>query len=138
MSRIVVLVKPDGVRRGLRSAVLIAYQTQGFKLLKERVCGLPNLEARLERHYAEHFGKDFYPGLINAMCESPVVALLLAAEGPADETIEAGRRLCKQLRSCFALANPNNTVHASDSAEAAAREEKIWFPAEWIPSDPPS
>ncbi|OYN94394.1 nucleoside-diphosphate kinase [Enemella evansiae] len=130
--RTLVLIKPDGVRRGLVGEILSRYERKGLSLVA--------LEQRTadgdlaDEHYAEHVEKDFYPPLRAFITSGPLVALVL--EG--DSAIEVVRLLngrtdgrkaeAGSIRGDLALSNRENLVHGSDSAESAAREMGIWFP----------
>ena len=92
--------------------------------------------ATLERHYEEHVGKGFYADLVAFMSRGPVVAM--AVEGPADTweivrtmmgTTNPAKAAPGTIRGDFGTEFTENLVHGSDSAESAARELKIFFPA---------
>ncbi len=136
VERTLVLVKPDGVRRGLAGEVLRRLEAKGYTLAAvELVNATPEL---LEQHYAEHVGKPFYPSLVEFMLSGPILAV--AAEGY--RVIEGFRSLAGQtdgttatpgtIRGDFARSwgTPviQNIVHGSDSPESAAREVALWFP----------
>ena len=130
--RTLVLIKPDGVSRGLVGEVIARIERRGLEIaaMQFRVIGREAAEA----HYAEHAGKDFYPSLIEFITGGPLVALV--AEGP--RAIEAFRSLAGAtdplraapgtIRGDYALAVQHNIVHGSDSQESAEREIKIFFP----------
>lgn len=132
IERTLVLIKPDGVRRGLVGEILSRYERKGLTLVAlEHRTATGELA---DEHYAEHTSKDFYPPLRKFILSGPLVALVL--EG--DNAIESVRLLngktdgrvaeAGSIRGDLALSNRENLVHGSDSAESAARELKIWFP----------
>ncbi len=130
--RTLVLIKPDGVRRGIVGEVIARIERKGLRIvaMDMRVLGRESAE----QHYAEHAGKDFYQSLVDFITTGPLVALV--AEGP--RAIEAFRALAGAtdpvraapgtIRGDHALAIQQNIVHGSDSVESAEREIKIFFP----------
>ncbi|WP_028850907.1 nucleoside-diphosphate kinase [Thermocrispum municipale] len=130
--RTLVLVKPDGVSRGLVGEVISRIERKGLKLAALELRTVPTELA--EEHYAEHKDKPFFGELLSFITSGPVVAAVV--EG--DRAIEAFRQLAGatdpvkadtgSIRGDFALAVQNNIVHGSDSPESAAREIKLWFP----------
>lgn len=135
MERTYVMVKPDGVQRGLIGEVMKCLERKGFKLAALKMLRLD--EGLAERHYAEHIGKPFYPELLEYITSGPVVAMVW--EGPgvvrgvrvlvgATNPLEASPG---SLRARFAADLQHNVVHASDSPESAQREIALYFtPAE--------
>lgn len=131
--RTLVLVKPDGVRRGLVGEVISRLERKGLVLAALELRTLDRATA--EQHYAEHADKPFYGELVEFITSGPVVAL--AVQGP--RVVEAVRALMGvtdpvrsapgSLRGDYALEIGQNLVHGSDSAESAAREVALFFPA---------
>lgn len=132
IQRTLVLIKPDGVRRGLIGDVLARIERKGLEIV---AMDLRAIDADLaETHYAEHVGKPFYPPLIKFITSGPLVALVI--EGP--RAIEAFRGLAGAtdpvraaagtIRGDHALDVQQNIVHGSDSPDSAEREIKIFFP----------
>ncbi|HEX4223847.1 MAG TPA: nucleoside-diphosphate kinase [Pseudonocardiaceae bacterium] len=131
--RTLVLVKPDGVSRGLVGEVVSRIERKGLTLV---ALELRNVARSLaEQHYAEHDGKSFFDSLLEFITSGPVVAMVV--EGP--RAIPAFRQLAGgtdpvekaapgSLRGDFGLETQYNLVHGSDSPESAAREIKLWFP----------
>ncbi len=135
--RTLVLVKPDGVRRGLTGEVLRRIEAKGYTVVA--------LELRrvgrdlLEQHYAEHVGKPFYEPLVEFMSSGPVVAAVVEGErviegfrslaGATEPTTAAPGTIRGDLGRDWGLKVQQNLVHGSDSAESAAREIGIWFSA---------
>jgi nucleoside-diphosphate kinase len=130
--RTLVLIKPDGVRRGLAGEVLARIERKGLRIVAMdlRTVG----KDLAETHYAEHVGKPFYGSLVEFITSGPLVALV--AEGP--RAIEAFRALAGAtdpvkaapgtIRGDYALEVQDNIVHGSDSPDSAEREIKIFFP----------
>ncbi|RIJ77120.1 nucleoside-diphosphate kinase [Nakamurella silvestris] len=131
--RTLVLIKPDGVARGLVGEVLARIERKGLTLaaLELRTAGVETAN----EHYAEHQGKPFFDGLVEFITGGPLVAAVV--EGP--RAIAAFRQLAGgtdpvekavpgTIRGDFALEVQFNIVHGSDSTESAAREIGLWFP----------
>ena len=132
MERTLVLVKPDGMQRGLAGEIIARLERRGLKL-----AGLKLMQASrelAEEHYAEHKGKGFYAGLIDYITSGPVVAMVLEgrnAVGAVRKTVGATRAYeaaAGTIRGDFALETGRNLVHASDEEPGSAeREVKLWF-----------
>ena len=130
--RTLVLIKPDGVRRGLTGEVLARIERKGLRIVAMdlRTVG----KDLAETHYAEHAGKPFYGSLVEFITSGPLVAMVV--EGP--RAIEAFRALAGAtdpvkaapgtIRGDYALEVQDNIVHGSDSPDSAEREIKIFFP----------
>jgi nucleoside-diphosphate kinase len=130
--RTLVLIKPDGVSRGLVGEVISRIERKGLRLvaLDLRVVE----QAVAEQHYAEHKDKPFFGDLLEFITSGPLVAAVV--EGP--RAIEAFRQLAGatdpvksntgSIRGDFAVEVQNNIVHGSDSPESAKREIDLWFP----------
>jgi nucleoside-diphosphate kinase len=137
--RTLVLVKPDGVRRGLTGEVLRRIEAKGYALvaLDLRVAGAE----LLERHYAEHVGRAFYRPLVDFMSSGPVVAAVVEGErviagfrslaGGTEPTAAAPGTIRGDLGRDWGSAVQQNLVHGSDSPASAEREIGIWFPDLW-------
>ena len=131
--RTLVLVKPDGVARGLVGEVISRIERKGLKLAALELRTVP--QALAEEHYAEHKERSFFGDLLEFITSGPLV--VLAVEGP--RAIAAFRQIAGgtdpvekatpgSLRGDFALETQYNLVHGSDSPESAERELKLWFP----------
>ncbi len=130
-----VLIKPDGVARGLTGAILARVEAKGYGLVDIRMVD-PD-RARLERHYAEHAGKPFYEPLLEFMMSGPVVAIRLAGDrviegfrslaGATDPTVAAPGTIRGDFGRDWGTDVQQNLVHGSDGAQSAARELRIWF-----------
>jgi nucleoside-diphosphate kinase len=130
--RTLVLIKPDAVRRGLAGEVLARFERKGLTIV---AMDQRQIDAETaDRHYAEHVERDFYPPLREFITSGPLVAMVL--EG--DQAIAVVRGLngatdgraaaAGTIRGDLSLSNRENLVHASDSADSAAREIGIFFP----------
>lgn len=145
MERTFVLVKPDGVQRGLVGEVIARLERRGLKLTAARFLRVG--QSLAEKHYAVHKGKAFYDGLIRYITSAPVMAMVW--EGPnaialVRQTMGATRPHEADpgtIRHDFALVVGKNLTHASDSVENADLEIALWFTpgelVEWSrPIDP--
>jgi nucleoside-diphosphate kinase len=130
--RTLVLVKPDGVRRGLVGEVVGRLERKGLKLVALQMRTLDRETA--EQHYGEHSERPFFGELVEFITGGPLVALVV--EGP--RAVEAVRTLMGvtdpvksapgSLRGDFALEIGENLVHGSDSPASAQREVGLFFP----------
>lgn len=131
--RTLILIKPDGVERGLIGEIIARIERKGLKFsaLDLRVAD----RETAEKHYAEHADKPFFGELVNFITSAPLIAGVV--EGP--RAIEAWRQLAGgtdpvakatpgTIRGDFALEVSTNVVHGSDFPESAEREISIWFP----------
>ena len=132
VQRSLVLVKPDGVRRGLSGEILRRIEAKGYTLAAvELRNATPEV---LAEHYAEHEGKPFYGPLVEFMLSGPVLAVVIEGErciegfrslaGATDPTVAAPGT----IRGDLATETQNNVTHGSDSPESAAREIALFFP----------
>ncbi|RJP47641.1 MAG: nucleoside-diphosphate kinase [Anaerolineaceae bacterium] len=131
VERTLVLVKPDGVQRGLIGEVISRLERRGLRMVAAKFMAVSQELA--ETHYAIHKGKPFYDGLISYITSAPVMAMVW--EGPqavaavrqtmgATKPVEAAPGT---LRHDFALEVGRNLTHASDSVENGAKEVELWF-----------
>ncbi|HEY2766538.1 MAG TPA: nucleoside-diphosphate kinase [Pseudonocardiaceae bacterium] len=131
--RTLVLVKPDGVSRGLVGDVIARIERKGLTLAALELRTVPRELA--EQHYAEHVDKPFFGELLEFITSGPVVAAVV--EGP--RAVPAFRQLAGgtdpvekatpgTIRGDFALETQWNLVHGSDSVDSAKREILLWFP----------
>lgn len=131
MERTFVIVKPEAVKRGLIGEILRRFEQKGLAITHLKMGTISEDVARV--HYGHHADKPFFPGLIRAITAGPVAMAIL--EGPdcirhvrnlvgATNPVEAAPG---SIRGDFAVANPYNMVHASDSPETAELEIKRFF-----------
>ncbi|MGD0610604.1 MAG: nucleoside-diphosphate kinase [Anaerolineales bacterium] len=131
MERTLVLVKPDGVQRGLIGEVIGRLERRGLRLVAAKFMLVSKKLA--ETHYAVHKGKPFYDGLIQYITSAPVMAMVW--EGPnaiaaVRQTMGATRPIEAApgtIRHDFALETGRNLTHASDSPENGEMEVALWF-----------
>ncbi len=136
IERSLVLVKPDGVRRGLTGEVLRRIEAKGYTLVALDL-RTPDRDT-LARHYAEHEGKPFYEALVDFMSSGPVAVVVIEGQrcvegfrslaGSTEPTAAAPGTIRGDLGRDWGVAVQQNIVHGSDSAQSAAREIEIWFP----------
>ena len=134
MERTLVLVKPDGVQRGLIGEVTSRLERRGLRLVAAKFMNVSRQLA--ETHYAIHKGKPFYDGLIAYITSAPVMAMVW--EGPnavaaVRQTMGATRpteAAPGTLRHDFALEVGRNLTHASDEPANAEKEVALWFKKE--------
>ncbi len=129
--RTLVIVKPDGVARGLTGEILSRFEKKGFSIVGLKVVLVDKGTA--EKHYAEHSAKPFFPSLLSFITCGPAVVVCLEGNG----AIGVVRGLVGPtsglkappgtIRGDFALSGQNNLIHASDSPESAQRELALWF-----------
>jgi len=117
-----VLLKPDCLERNLTGEVIRILCNDGFMV--HEIHTLKITPEFCKKHYEEHVGKEWYPGLENAMCGKPLVAIRL---GGNPYRI---RDTCQKIRSIYVdtqYVGPRNIVHSSADPQAAAREVDLWF-----------
>jgi nucleoside-diphosphate kinase len=134
VDRTLVIVKPDGVERGLIGEIVGRLEQKQLGVVAAELRTIDEVTAG--RHYAEHVGKPFYDGLVTFITRGP--ALLLVIEGPGD-TWKVVRGLIGAtnpveaapgtIRGDLAIEMRENLIHGSDSEESARREIKIFFPS---------
>ncbi|KAG6840708.1 Nucleoside diphosphate kinase B [Blastosporella zonata] len=148
--RTYIMIKPDGVQRGLVGKIIQRFEERGFKLTALKL--VQATEAHLEQHYADLKGKGFFPGLIKYMASGPVVAMvwegldavktgrvMLGATNPLLSPVGASTphvvigdteliTYIGSIRGDFCLAVGRNICHGSDSVDSAEKEIKLWFP----------
>ena len=131
VERTLVIVKPDGVQRGLVGEIVGRLERRGLKIV---ALGLRTIDRELaERHYAEHEGKPFYAGLVEYIGSGPVVTMVL--EGPnaiavvrsTMGTTNPASAAPGTIRADLALELGRNLIHGSDGPESAQREIALFF-----------
>ncbi|MBD5829765.1 nucleoside-diphosphate kinase [Janibacter melonis] len=134
--RSLILVKPDGYRRGLTGEVLRRIEAKGYTLVALDVTSAT--QEQLAAHYAEHEGKPFYQPLVDFMSSGPLTAVVVEGEdcirgfrslaGATNPTEATPGTIRGDLGRDWGLKVQQNIVHGSDSPESAVREIAIWFP----------
>jgi nucleoside-diphosphate kinase len=131
MERTLVLVKPDGVQRGLVGEVISRLERRGLKLAGMKLMQVDDALAR--RHYAEHVSRPFFPGLVSFIIAAPVVAMVWEGNNAVElvrQTMGAtdpGKSAPGTIRGDLAVNISRNLVHGSDKAESAQREIALFF-----------
>jgi len=130
--RTYIMVKPDGVARGLVGEIIKRFENKGFKLIAIKM--LQADEALITKHYEEHIGKSFFPKIVKYILSGPVVGMVWQGKG----VVAYGRVMLGKtdplksepgtIRGDFGIDSGRNVVHGSDSVESAEREIKLWFP----------
>jgi nucleoside-diphosphate kinase len=131
MERTFIMVKPNGVARGLVGEVVSRFERRGFVLRGMKALRIDR--ALAERHYAEHIGKPFFEGLAAFITSGPVVAMVW--EGREAITVarammgvtDSAQAASGTIRGDFSLSKEENVVHGSDGPESAAREIALFF-----------
>lgn len=131
MERTYLMIKPDGVERGLCGEIVARFEKRGLKLIAMKFMQIPKDVA--ENHYGEHKGKKFYDSLISYITSGPVLAMVWEGEN----AIAICRGMMGKtnpldsapgtIRGDFAMVTGMNIIHGSDSPESAAREISIFF-----------
>eukprot|EP00816_Leptocylindrus_hargravesii_P004307 CAMPEP_0196811664 /NCGR_PEP_ID=MMETSP1362-20130617/19694_1 /TAXON_ID=163516 /ORGANISM="Leptocylindrus danicus, Strain CCMP1856" /LENGTH=145 /DNA_ID=CAMNT_0042187031 /DNA_START=57 /DNA_END=491 /DNA_ORIENTATION=- len=138
MERTYIMIKPDGVQRGLIGQIIARFEAKGYKLVAMKLWSPP--VDFMEKHYADLSSKPFFPGLIAYMTSGPVVSMvweganvvlegrkMLGATKPSDSAMGT-------IRGDFCIEVGRNICHGSDSVESATDEINLWFPeglSEW-------
>ena len=134
MERTFVMVKPDGVQRGLVGEIIARFERRGYKLVGLKMFTMPREVA--ETHYAEHRGKPFFEGLVRYITSGPVVAMVwegknvIAAAREMMGATDPQKALPSTIRGTYGIDVGRNVVHGSDSPASAAREIGIFFKAD--------
>jgi len=134
VERTFVMVKPDGVERGIVGEVVSRFERRGFRL-----CGMKAMRidrGLAERHYAEHVEKPFFPSLAAFITRGPVVAMVwyctdaIRVARVMLGTTDSAQAVPGTIRGDFSLSKEENIVHGSDGPESAAREIALFFAAD--------
>jgi nucleoside-diphosphate kinase len=131
IERTLVLVKPDGVRRGLIGEVISRFERKGFRIVALKMIRMSREKAM--DFYSVHKDKPFFKDLVEFMTSGPIVAMILEGDSAVSVVREIigttdGRKASPgTIRGDFALSIQENVVHASDSPESFERESKVIF-----------
>ena len=136
--RTYVMIKPDGVHRGLVGEILKRFEQRGYKLVALKM--LTPSKEHFEKHYSDLSTKKFFPSLINYMLTGPVVATVWQGT----QAVKVGRRIVGEtdpveslpgtIRGDYCIEKGRNIIHASDCVEAANKEIDLWFTKEEVQS----
>jgi nucleoside-diphosphate kinase len=132
--RTLVIIKPDGLQRGLVGPIITRLERRGLKIVAMKIIQLS--EPLANQHYAIHQGKPFYEGLIRYITSGPVVVMVL--EGPSAIDVVRStmgstnptQAVPGTIRADYALTVDRNLVHGSDGPESAGREIRLFFAEE--------
>lgn len=131
MERTLIIVKPDGVQRGLTGEIIRRFETRGLRIVGMKFMSVSR--ALAEQHYAIHKGKPFYEPLVNYITSGPVVVMALegtnaveAARGTIGATNPA-KAAAGSIRGDLGIEIGRNLVHGSDSVENGQAEIALWF-----------
>ncbi len=132
-----ILIKPDGVARGLSGEILRRIEAKGYTLVQAKM--RTATADVLAEHYAEHAGKPFYSSLVDFMLSGPLFAVVVEGHrviegfrsiaGTTDPTTAAPGTIRGDFGRDWGAGAQKNLVHGSDSEESAAREIALWFPS---------
>ncbi|XP_057334925.1 nucleoside diphosphate kinase [Microplitis mediator] len=132
--RTFIMIKPDGVQRGLVGKIIQRFEEKGFKLVAMKMVW--PTEEMLKQHYADLAARPFFPGLVKYMSSGPVVPMVW--EGL--DSVKTGRKMLGEtnpkdsapgtIRGDFCIQVGRNIIHGSDSVESAKKEISLWFPEE--------
>lgn len=131
MERTFIMVKPDGVQRGLVGEIIARFEKRGYKLVGLKMFVISRELA--ETHYAEHRGKPFFEGLVRYITSGPVVAMVwegknvIAAAREMMGATDPQKALPGTIRGTYGVDVGRNVVHGSDSPASAVREIGLFF-----------
>ncbi len=131
MQKSFVMIKSDGVKRGLVGEIVGRFERKGYSIIEASLMS-PD-RSLVEEHYAEHKEKPFFGELVDYILEGPVMAMVVEGENVIEVIrLMVGDKDPKNatpgtIRGDFANSLTKNIIHASDSVESAEREIKIWF-----------
>ncbi|HZP56396.1 MAG TPA: nucleoside-diphosphate kinase [Dehalococcoidia bacterium] len=131
MERTLVLIKPDAMQRGLAGEIIARLERRGLKIAAIRLLKVSKALAR--KHYAEHEGKAFFPGLVEYITSSPIIAAVFEGKNAiaaTRQTMGATNPLQAppgSIRADYGLETGRNLTHASDSPASARREIALFF-----------
>jgi len=134
--RSLVLIKPDGVQRGLIGKIITRFESRGLQLIAMDFRQVTQEFAEL--HYKAHIGKPFFKGLVKYITASPLVAMIWEGSNAIEavrQTIGATNPIDASpgsIRHDLAIITSRNLVHASDSKETAEKEINLWFEKDTI------
>ena len=134
MEQTYLMIKRDGVQRGLCGEILSRFEKKGLKIVAMKLMVIPKETA--ENHYAEHKERPFFPSLISYITSGPVLAMVLEGEN----AVSVCRNMMGKtnpsesapgtIRGDYAMVTGLNIIHGSDSPESAKREISIFFKPE--------
>lgn len=136
VERTFIAIKPDAVQRGLIGKIIARIEDKGYKIVAMKLLQVSNEQAA--KHYAEHYGKPFYPNLVKFITSAPIVAMVVEGE----DAILGMRQIMGKtnpsnaevgtIRGDLSPEMSFNVIHGSDGPESAKREIDIYFKPEEI------
>lgn len=132
--RTFVLIKPDGVQRGLVGQIISRFEEKGLKIVALKMLTVSEDLAR--KYYAEHIGKDFFPGLVEYVTSGPAVAMVLEGEQAVENVrtmigaTDPSKATPGTIRGDLGMDISRNLIHGADSLESAKREIALFFSPE--------
>ncbi len=136
MERSLILIKPDGVQRGLTGEIISRFEQRGLKIVALKLIQMD--KALAQKHYAVHQSKPFFNDLVKFITSSPIVAAVLEGNRAIEiirqtmGSTDAAKAAPGTIRGDFGIDLQLNLVHGSDSPENAAKEISIFFKPEEI------
>jgi nucleoside-diphosphate kinase len=136
MEKTFVMLKPGVLPRRITGELISRFERKGLRIIAIKMLRMD--KPMVEKHYAEHAGKDFYGKLVEYTLSGPVIAMILEGEGAVAQVrrlvgpADIRESLPGTIRGDYAARTRLNIVHASDSAESAARETALFFNSEDI------
>ncbi|KRX10242.1 Nucleoside diphosphate kinase [Pseudocohnilembus persalinus] len=129
--RTFLMIKPDGVQRGLVGEIIARFEKRGYKLVAMKF--MQASEELLKEHYADLSSKSFFPGLVKYMASGPVVPMVWEGK----DVVKQGRRMLGEtnplasnagsIRGDYCIDVGRNIIHGSDAVESAQKEIALWF-----------
>ena len=126
-----IMIKPDGVQRGLVGEIIKRFEAKGFKLVAMKL--MQASKEHLEEHYADHKYKAYFPRMVSYMASGPVVPMVWEGK----DIVKMGQVMLGEtnpasslpgtIRGDYAVDIGRNICHGSDSVESANKEIKLWF-----------
>lgn len=136
MEKSLVLIKPDGVQRGLAGEIISRLEKKGLKIVAMRMLRMDRSLA--ERHYAVHKGKGFFDDLVNFISSGPVIAIIFESKNAVEivrqmmGVTDPAKAGAGTIRGDFGTDIGHNLVHGSDSTQTASEEIDLFFSADEI------
>ncbi|KAK1286363.1 hypothetical protein QJS10_CPB20g01364 [Acorus calamus] len=137
MEQTFIMIKPDGVQRGLVGEIISIFEKKGFSLKGLKLINVDSAFA--EKHYADLSAKPFFHGLVEYIISGPVVAMIWEGKN----VVVTGRKIIGAtnpsesapgtIRGDYAIEIGRNVIHGSDSVESARKEIGLWFPDGAVP-----
>ena len=131
MERSLILIKPDGIQRGLTGTIITRLEERGLKLVALKMLHLD--KALAKQHYAIHKDKPFFNGLVDYISSAPIVAAVFEGKKAVElirkimGATDPAKAEARTIRGDFGLDIERNTIHGSDSAKTAEEEIKLFF-----------